>query len=454
MGREDEDRRRLTLQYHALNVRWNSPISRVPEEILAEIFLFYAEDVGDALKMGESSAPNGHDSSHGLGQGSRKGCHWLWITQFCRRWQMVALSYPRLWRNICVGPNPLWVAELLRRSGRVPLRVCAVLSDDETGHKRLDTLRTIVWETGRITALTLDFALTHLGAIQDLLRQLPDDLKALDVALIGVGTPTGADEDHLAIAAKSQNIRVQHIALADVSFVTRVSPLFCPTLTTLSWTSTHHSPQFTTLSHVLDFLEALPLLADITLDNVLPFALVEDHANRMITLQCLKSLKLSGTLVGLPASVCATLLDHLNLPDISTTTLECTSTGVDDSEFVLPFAGLLQQAAEIHTLHVDLDTWGLDLRMWAGEESVGCTPAWSHCTRGNFNLTLSSSSLRLGHQVLLPFFQTAPLSNVRTMAVSLLQLQLGDWREMLACVPQVTVLEISRCLRPAYLHPL
>jgi len=52
------------------------------------------------------------------------------LTQVCRYWRTLLLSYPRMWSTLCMKPgNPSLISEWLARSQKVPLTVIAEFSD-------------------------------------------------------------------------------------------------------------------------------------------------------------------------------------------------------------------------------------------------------------------------------------------------------------------------------------
>ncbi|KAF9238625.1 hypothetical protein BU15DRAFT_75076 [Melanogaster broomeanus] len=83
------------------------PVSRLPCEILATIFLYQAysfyQDPQDFPMWG--AAPP-----------------WANVSYVCRHWRNVALTCPSLWSFLFVF-SPRWTEELLSRSKRVPLRI-------------------------------------------------------------------------------------------------------------------------------------------------------------------------------------------------------------------------------------------------------------------------------------------------------------------------------------------
>ncbi|KAI0056741.1 hypothetical protein BV25DRAFT_1547648 [Artomyces pyxidatus] len=96
-------------------------VSRLPPEILCQIFLCYRslEPSQFTIRVnGEASIGGEQSSSHG---DEERG--WINITYICSRWREIAIGYPALWD--CVGPfiPAQWQDEILRRSSQHPLSI-------------------------------------------------------------------------------------------------------------------------------------------------------------------------------------------------------------------------------------------------------------------------------------------------------------------------------------------
>jgi hypothetical protein len=88
------------------------PISRLPTEILAEIFVHGARDH--------------HEHHHSPTKGVPE---WVNISYVCRQWYDVALNCPTLWSHIFVA-SQRWTEELLARSKQTPLKICMVMHSE------------------------------------------------------------------------------------------------------------------------------------------------------------------------------------------------------------------------------------------------------------------------------------------------------------------------------------
>ncbi|KDQ51401.1 hypothetical protein JAAARDRAFT_84031, partial [Jaapia argillacea MUCL 33604] len=81
------------------------PISCLPPEVLANIFVQYAAQI------------NLRSPSISLGCSTD---WWIAVTYVCRHWREVALATPRLWSSLSFQ-RPKWVPEMIIRSRMAPL---------------------------------------------------------------------------------------------------------------------------------------------------------------------------------------------------------------------------------------------------------------------------------------------------------------------------------------------
>ncbi|KAF8965291.1 hypothetical protein BDZ97DRAFT_800037 [Flammula alnicola] len=89
------------------------PIAKLPPEILLRIFIIKASSHDKAQNFIESSR------QIDLSRDARR------VGQVCRYWRQLALESPTLWNILlnCDSTPPQWAAELVRRSGTLPLKV-------------------------------------------------------------------------------------------------------------------------------------------------------------------------------------------------------------------------------------------------------------------------------------------------------------------------------------------
>ncbi|KAI0061471.1 hypothetical protein BV25DRAFT_759335 [Artomyces pyxidatus] len=90
----------------SINGRINmaAPVSRLPPELLARIFAYYAKD-------------------DMIWRKKKPGIGWISVTHVCRRWRHVALGDSRLWSHIFLPLNTMLLEEFISRSKVSPLSV-------------------------------------------------------------------------------------------------------------------------------------------------------------------------------------------------------------------------------------------------------------------------------------------------------------------------------------------
>ncbi|KDQ61419.1 hypothetical protein JAAARDRAFT_190193 [Jaapia argillacea MUCL 33604] len=123
------------------------PISRLPSEVLANIFVQYAKQRDLSLE-------------YAFG---RPAVWWIAITYVCRYWREVAVATPSLWCSLPFH-RPKWVPEMITRSKMAPLEV------------------NVTSQFSRLMP-QIRMALEHMSRIRDLVLELkPSDLRTLPLS--------------------------------------------------------------------------------------------------------------------------------------------------------------------------------------------------------------------------------------------------------------------------------
>ena len=123
-----------------------APISRLPVEILIQVFSYYcASDRHPHVRF-------------------RAPPPWLAVTHVCQRWRDAALSSPFLWVEI-ISTNYRWAEEMLQRSRDVPIHV--TIDDGGNTQKpcELKTARLLFSEIHRTQSLVMTSAQTILSCM-------------------------------------------------------------------------------------------------------------------------------------------------------------------------------------------------------------------------------------------------------------------------------------------------
>ncbi|KAJ3556128.1 hypothetical protein NM688_g2196 [Phlebia brevispora] len=115
-----EELRRLATQWNAA-----LPVSRLPPETLAAIFVEYA--TATRAEYCKSVTPRKPEQQWTLFSWNTRPYSWIRVTHVCQLWRDIALQYPRLWNWITKAPTPL-IQLLLQRSGQIPLFIDTRLS--------------------------------------------------------------------------------------------------------------------------------------------------------------------------------------------------------------------------------------------------------------------------------------------------------------------------------------
>ena len=129
----------MAAEARACNNSALSPVSRLPPEVLATIFIHRAREHYDHQQGSSPSAPS-----------------WVNVSYVCRYWRSVALDCPTLWTYHFVV-SPRWTKELLVRSREASLRIRARMSNEFAWWPSL------VNEWGK-----------HVERIQELILHVPD----------------------------------------------------------------------------------------------------------------------------------------------------------------------------------------------------------------------------------------------------------------------------------------
>ena len=143
--RLDEEIAQLAIKLSSLRTQKNTfaPISRLPQSILACIFVYHAHE--DYHTSSGSHIPR-HTKSH-----------WIGMSYVCRHWRHVALNCPALWSYLLTA-SPPWTEALLIRSLNLPLRIRVALL---TSQKALDFIAQVSLHTERFEECYIYFQLAR-----------------------------------------------------------------------------------------------------------------------------------------------------------------------------------------------------------------------------------------------------------------------------------------------------
>ncbi|EPQ55556.1 hypothetical protein GLOTRDRAFT_138451 [Gloeophyllum trabeum ATCC 11539] len=220
-------------------------VARLPPELLAEVFIAYAE----------LSTSQHVDQYHGYTVHQYRSR--FRIAQVCHHWREVALQNPRLWADISLVRLPC-VKEMLARSKEAPLTIRGSMDDSLEGR---DLFRCFIGELHRVRHLNLTVQ-THI------LRQFHRSelthmplLRSLKLSASYGESPRSAEPlPFISTLAPTQLRELDVTGYPLDSF----RMFILPSLTSLSWSG--HSIK-STVSTVLALLRDTPLLCSLALSN-------------------------------------------------------------------------------------------------------------------------------------------------------------------------------------------
>ncbi|KAI8996519.1 hypothetical protein BD414DRAFT_204306 [Trametes punicea] len=313
-----------------------SPASRLPPEIISEIFTLVAV--------------YHYEESWRHHYGSSQVYKWLPVAHVCRAWRAIALRTPRLWSNI-VLTRPEVDHEVLSRAKNAPLWVSANITHQTDA--RAGMLDTIMQNPSRLRELQLMGPARALQSLSAKWTKRADFLQSISLT-----SPYRAF-DHASVLSSppfSPNLFSGHtpnLRHLDISGVTLdwSNPLFCPTLKTLKVDNRYDiTDRLGEFWQLLDVLETMQSLETLQLIGAIP-RLPEDagalpEVRRSINLPKLRLVDLLSDAID-----CARLLSHLSLPqDAKLLVTAHTERGVE--ELVRVLNDHLSRSKSFHTMRL------------------------------------------------------------------------------------------------------
>ncbi|KAF9232492.1 hypothetical protein BU15DRAFT_81179 [Melanogaster broomeanus] len=266
-----------------------SPVSRLPPDVLATIFLYQAYSFyRDPRYSGTWGAPP-----------------WANVSYICRHWRDVALNTSFLWSFLFVS-TPRWTEELLSRTTMLPLRI-----------------RINVEHWDREEMIFLEQVTTDVTRIQDLSLELPRNLAVVVFSKLSTPAPllhtsrlfvtqTGAESRLVPDALFSREMPALRVLELYHCHVPWSSPIFTA-LTSLRLRDIASSSQ-PTITELLAMLRHIPDLAHLYLENALPGAEDTLNSQHCLLSECLDLPHLSLLALVAPFSTVVVFLSNVTAP--------------------------------------------------------------------------------------------------------------------------------------------
>ena len=289
----------ITVLKHRLNGM--TTISRLPGELLSEIFVCFAQDYFRSY-----TDPKVHSSYYSYPHGIPE---WVRVSHVCHAWREIALSTPRLWGFIAVTQRN--IAELLlARSKKAPLSVAAShLGYNADRKKFLETI--FSEEMNRVTELFITGPSTH---VYELCAKLTEPANALHTLVLSDNGENYAWNNSDLIPQTLCNGHFPRLRCLEIRrlAIRWANPLLCSALTNLAVTQNSYRDTMGTFEEFLSTLESMSGLQTVELTNAIPPAPLGSAPlsprSRIIMFPHLCDIRLNS-----PTIDCANFLRHLSL---------------------------------------------------------------------------------------------------------------------------------------------
>ena len=329
----DRDISRLEENIRVLKSRRNelAPISRLPPEVLCNIFSFIETYTG--------------------GQGWRPGPEaWVSFSRVSQHWRSLALSAPELWTNIPLN-YPRWAEEMLRRSKMANLTIQVDFAYQSTHTRVLDSIKSCLSQMIRLEEIKISGAggLTLARLFEDLPKSAPQ-LRAFHMASLPVNMSGPAFTIHEDFLSDTERLKRVHLVKCKISWDS-------PLLTGLTHLTLHDSLKDdgnSSIIQVLHALQRMPALANLDLENSIPHdsgGLSTYPVSPVVQLPCLEVLRISSGV-----GAVTTVLRHITFPASVVLNLTCEetrSTQIDFSYFLSILAAKFLSSFIIRCLSLD-----------------------------------------------------------------------------------------------------
>ncbi|KAH9841840.1 uncharacterized protein C8Q71DRAFT_739039 [Rhodofomes roseus] len=302
------------VRLHARNVEVKaeinalSPICRLPDELLVAIFMYCVALQGDLDTVWTEN------SAYFPGQRQRP-YSWIVLSQVCRQWRRVALDFPALWSSVFLAAGEDFIAEVLRRSQRMPLDV-VVWVDSFVANDKARTLRLVLGELSRCRSLRITMPDAYVPP--ELENNPAPELRTLKIRNTCTNYPSAPPEFTRLFRGRAPRLECLDLAgRATFDWPLLVSS----TLRHLTLSQVDKHSQLDVVQ-LLTRLRGLPLLETLRLDHALTPCFKFPRNTVLpppssINLPRLKSLHITSNL-----RTCTTLVETLSIPSLNSFSAE------------------------------------------------------------------------------------------------------------------------------------
>ena len=335
----------------ALKSRRNelSPISRLPVEILCDIFSFtQAEDL------------------------ARRPESWISFSQVSQHWRSSALCAPALWTNIPIH-NPHWAQEMLIRSKEAKLTIRADLSLRGVNQlsNTIKTVRSCLYEMNRVEEIDVDIIAISGSILEEIFRHVPKSAPQLHTLCLASrfyhGPVFSIHEDFLYNTDRLQRVKLINCEISwDSRLLTGLTHLFLQNSLKAN-------------SSMIEFFHAIqqmPALTDLQLEDSIPDDLDGPSTYPVVDLSCLRRLHISSGVGPL-----TTVLRHITFPHTAKLNLTCRenqSIQIDFSNFLSVLATKFLSSLVIRSLSLRFGLESLQFYLYTTAFIQDCCPLPFH----------------------------------------------------------------------------
>ncbi|KAM5544195.1 hypothetical protein V8D89_001855 [Ganoderma adspersum] len=391
----------ITMLKHRLNA--TTTISRLPSELLSEIFVCFAQDYFRSYT--DHKAHSSYYSYH------RGVPEWVRVAHVCHAWREIALSTPRLWSLIAVTQRSI-AEQLLVRSKKAPLSVAATHLGYNADRKKI--LETVFSEEMyRVRELFISGPSSH---VYELCAKLTEPANLMHTLALSDSGDNYTQKNSDLIPQNLCNGQFPRLRCLEIRRLAMRwdNPLLCSALTNLVVIQSIYRDAMGTFEQFISALESMPGLQTIELANAIPptspGSAHLSPPSRAIAFPHLRDIRLNGSTID-----CANFLRHLSLGANIQLQLAChEEAGLKN--LILVVKAALAHSSPWRTVEL-AQRFSTDVTLRAWPTNVTLTDSFRIVEPASFTLELSAR-LMISSDVHRPLFeQSSMFLNAETFVV-------------------------------------